>query len=253
MKEELTQLSGGSNLGCPPPIIPFVPNNSTQAETESNFVAKCLYKQVVFSTEEIEKRLAEFNKTTQSIKQNNHKDQLRELEVPVVLANIESKISCDTNNISKVDKSEQLKKSAKVNNKAADTNKVITDKADTTTIDNTNSIENNQVNGTASHVIEKVTETQQLINKKGVNLYGTFTRKKNQEEANISEEESQLDKCNLMLSREERQELAENAMEELATELHRAADAMKMTEETSDLAGLPDKVIYIERVVVNGL
>ena len=63
-----------------------------------------------------------------------------------------------------------------MNNKAADTNKVITDKADTTTIDNTNSIENNQVNGTASHVIEKVTETQQLINKKGVNLYGTFTR-----------------------------------------------------------------------------
>ena len=31
-----------------------------------------------------------------------------------------------------------------------------------------------------------------------------------------------------MLSREERQELAENAMEELATELHRAADAMKV-------------------------
>ena len=63
-----------------------------------------------------------------------------------------------------------------MNNKAADTNKVITDKADTTVIDNTNSIENNQVNGTAPHVIEKVTETQQLINKKGVNLYGTFTR-----------------------------------------------------------------------------
>ena len=45
LKEELTQVSGGSNLGCPPPI-PFVPNNSTQAETKSNFVAKCLYKQV---------------------------------------------------------------------------------------------------------------------------------------------------------------------------------------------------------------
>jgi hypothetical protein len=31
-----------------------------------------------------------------------------------------------------------------------------------------------------------------------------------------------------MLSREERQELAENAMEELATELNRAAQAMKV-------------------------
>ncbi len=41
---------------------------------------------------------------------------------------------------------------------------------------------------------------------------------------------------NLMLSREERQELAENAMEELATELHRAADAMKV--DYSDLVGL---------------
>ena len=75
-----------------------------------------------------------------------------------------------------VDKCEQLKKSAKVNKKAADAIKVITDEADTKTVDNTNSIENNQVNGTASHVIEKVTETQQLIKKKGVNLYGTFTR-----------------------------------------------------------------------------
>jgi hypothetical protein len=94
----------------------------------------------------------------------------------------------------------------------------------------------------ANKVIEKVQETDLLVKKKGVNLYGTFTRTENQDkEKIISGEDSSQDKEELMLSREERQELAENAMEELATELNRAAQAMKTNEETSDLADLPDK------------
>ncbi|XP_023336497.1 uncharacterized protein LOC111707596 [Eurytemora carolleeae] len=159
-----------------------LPYSSTAEDVNNkpNYTARCHYKQVVFSPDEIKRRSAEFNQDKSS--------QTKPVLEGTKLINSSDLVKIDQ---AKID--DHLSKSD-----------------------------------------QDQTKPQ---------LRDTSPPEEYLEEAN-PEQSHHLPEDKLMLSLAERQELAENAMEELASGLNRAAQAMKNNEESSDLGDLQDTELH---------